>query len=152
LRLPPDNNLINLINDTLTDKNPIKHVLSDAGEEKIECVEFDPSIYPNINSCPITIKDFKKGDKISKLPCQHLFNPEAILKWLKEEKAECPICRFKMDSVEKKIVDCSMNLINRVNDHRVNRRVNRRVNSTQEDNALQAALFASLEDQYMPEI
>ena len=92
LQLPPlttsTNNFRTLLRETLgEDKNPIKYVLSVDGEQKIETVEFDPEIYPNINCCPITIKEFKKGDMISKLPCSHLFNTDAILKWFKRGKS-----------------------------------------------------------------
>ena len=37
------------------------------------------------------------------MPCNHYFNPYGINKWLREEKAECPVCRHKLSSVEKKI-------------------------------------------------
>lgn len=186
LQLPPltitNNNLSTLLRETLSgDKNPIKYVLSVDGEQKIETVEFDPEIYPDINGCPITIKEFKKGDMISKLPCNHLFNTDAILKWLKEEKAECPICRFKMESVEKKSErnDSSNNIqVDRVMRHRNTRfsypntrgmhtfrppRMPRRRHNDhlrrlmlsrheqEEQEELQAALLASLEDQYMPD-
>ena len=100
----PSNHMRNLLRETLLgDKNPIKHTLSAEGEKTVKTVEFDPEIYPEITCCPITIKEFKKGDQISQLPCNHLFNTEAILKWLKEEKAECPICRFKLESKEEKL-------------------------------------------------
>ena len=184
LQLPPlttSNNFRTLLNETLDeDKNPIKYVLSVDGEQKIETVEFDPEIYPNINCCPITIKEFKKGDMISKLPCKHLFNTDAILKWLKEEKAECPICRFKLESIEKKLErsDSSDNTIQdggviRPGNTRLHRstramhafrppRMPRRPHNNhlrrlmlsrheqEEQEELQAALLASLEDQYMP--
>ena len=189
LQLPPlttsnNSNFRTLLRETLgEDKNPIKYVLSADGEQKIETVEFDPEIYPNINCCPITIKEFKKGDMISKLPCNHLFNTDAILKWLKEEKAECPICRFKLESIEKKLEN-SDSSYNTMQDGRVMPsriippripgtntrlaygfgppRMPRRRHNThlrrlmlsrheqEEQEELQAALLASLEEQYMP--
>jgi len=118
---------------------------------------------------------------ISKLPCNHLFNTDAILKWLKEEKAECPICRFKLESIEKKSErsDSSNNIqVDRVIRPRNTRfphpnagsmhafrppRMPRRSHNAHlrrlmlsrheqdEQEELQAALLASLEDQYMPE-
>ena len=186
LQLPPlaamstNNNFRTLLRETLgEDKNPIKHVLSVDGEQKIETVEFDPEIYPDINCCPITIKAFNKGDMISKLPCNHLFNTDAILKWLKEEKAECPICRFKLESIEKKL-ERSDSSNNAVQDDRVIRPIipgtNTRLmrafgpprmpirshnthlrrlmlsrHEQEEQEELQEALLASLEDQYMPQ-
>ena len=38
--------------------------------------------------------------EIIKLPCDHCFIPEAIEKWVKEEKAICPVCRYTLDSKE----------------------------------------------------
>ena len=43
--------------------------------------------------CPITQVDFIDQQDIIILECKHCFDPEAILYWLKEEKAECPVCR-----------------------------------------------------------
>ena len=51
-------------------------------------------------ACGIWQVDFEEGDDIKILPCNHAFNAEAITKWLKEEKAECPICRFSFKSKE----------------------------------------------------
>ena len=116
---------------------------------------------------------------ISKLPCNHLFNTDAILKWLKEEKAECPICRFKLESTEKKLErsDSSNNTVqdrSRILRPRIpgtNTRLMRAFgpprmprrghnahlrrlmlsrHEQEEQEELQAALLASLEDQYMP--
>ena len=135
MQLPPltsinsNSNIRTLLRETLgEDKSPIKHVLSAAGEQQIVSLEFNPEIHPNITCCPITIKEFTKGDTISQLPCKHLFNPEAILKWLKEEKAECPICRFKLESTEKKMgrsdssnntVDSTSRLQNRMSSNNI---------------------------------
>jgi len=37
---------------------------------------------------------FIPNQEIIKLPCNHFFEPLAIKKWLQEEKAECPVCRY----------------------------------------------------------
>ena len=50
--------------------------------------------------CPITQMEFEEQQDIIQLDCNHCFDPEAILYWLKEEKAECPVCRFKYKSIE----------------------------------------------------
>ena len=42
----------------------------------------------------------KIGQEVTELPCGHIFSPDGIKKWLKEEKAECPVCRFKLASKE----------------------------------------------------
>ena len=43
---------------------------------------------------------FEEGEIVTLLPCNHAFSPDAIKKWLENEKAECPICRFKLPSKE----------------------------------------------------
>ena len=39
------------------------------------------------------------------LPCKHIFMPSAIKQWVCEESASCPICREKLPSIEKKVID-----------------------------------------------
>ena len=56
------------------------------GEKCITDITYDPKIHTDITCCPITMKEFKDGDTIAKLPCKHMFDKPAILKWLKEEK------------------------------------------------------------------
>lgn len=49
-----------------------------------------------------------EGDYVTKLPCNHVYEPEAILKWLKTEKTECPSCRYKLESTEVKVNNVQM--------------------------------------------
>ena len=46
-------------------------------------------------NCPITHTPFNDGDEITSLPCNHLFDTEAINRWV-QKKPECPICRFNL--------------------------------------------------------
>jgi len=46
-------------------------------------------------ACPITGDDFKEGDEIIVLPCNHRFSPAPIIHWLSNEKISCPICRHE---------------------------------------------------------
>ncbi len=187
LQLPPltmtntNNNIRRLLSQTLReDKNPIKYVLSEEGAKTIVSVEYTPETHPDIDGCPITMKEFTRGEIISQLPCGHLFNSEAILKWLKEEKAECPICRHKLASTEKKsekkMIDSSNNIMEdnaessqyRMSSDNVRlmrgfrpprmprmmrdnhlRRLMFSRQMRQEEEELQTALLASLEEQYM---
>jgi len=77
-----------------------KHVLSEKGEKDLKKEKYSSKLGKN-PSCPIEQTEFKEGDEVIKLPCEHLYKEEGIRKWLKEEKAECPICRYKLDSVVK---------------------------------------------------
>lgn len=109
LQIPPiqigqgGNNLHNILQHTLSQKNAYKNILSEEGERAIENITYNSLEYVEQKTCPIMQMDFENGEKISKLPCGHLFYPDAIMRWLKEEKAECPTCRYKMPSFEKKI-------------------------------------------------
>ena len=51
------------------------------------------------------------ADEVSQLPCGHIFEPDAIIKWLKKENASCPVCRKPLQSKEVK-----KNLLNTVID------------------------------------
>lgn len=43
--------------------------------------------------CNVCIEYYKKGDKLTRLPCQHIFHEECIENWLCNENVKCPICR-----------------------------------------------------------
>lgn len=46
----------------------------------------------SISSCCICLDDFRLGDEISALSCEHSFHPECIKSWLRLTNS-CPICR-----------------------------------------------------------
>lgn len=54
-----------------------------AGEEKIE-------------RCAICVEDFKDGDRLRVLPCEHSFHKECIDEWLINHSALCPLCKFEV--------------------------------------------------------
>lgn len=95
----PENDVLN---DSLYDEAPIKNVISNRGmEEQLKNVSYSSGCCSN-NSCPILHIDFDDDEEIIVLPCNHGFNKDAITKWVSDEKAECPVCRFKLHSIEKK--------------------------------------------------
>ena len=53
--------------------------------------------------------NFEDNEEIIVLPCEHGFSKDAITRWVSSEKAECPVCRFKLDSIEKKNNDDNSN-------------------------------------------
>ena len=83
---------------SLNDESPVRNVLSEDGEEQIKTRKFTKD--DECDTCPIFHIPFEEGDDVKELPCGHIFTPEGIDKWLKEEKAECPVCRFKLRSKE----------------------------------------------------
>jgi hypothetical protein len=44
--------------------------------------------------------EFCENEEIIKLPCEHNYNKDAILKWLKQESHTCPICRYEFEYKE----------------------------------------------------
>jgi SUMO ligase MMS21 Smc5/6 complex component len=102
--LTDDDTIYNqLLNSSLYDKFTYKYVLSEEGESQLKTIKFTKELGEINNSCPITSLEFEENQNIISLPCNHYFDPDAINKWLKEEKAECPVCRFKLHSKEVKI-------------------------------------------------
>ena len=82
-------------------KPTYKKVLSEDGEKQLQKFVYDPEKH-NQNTCPILQTEFEKDEEITMLPCKHYFNTGAIEQWLKEEKAECPICRHCLKHIEVK--------------------------------------------------
>jgi len=50
-----------------------------------------------ISSCSITCEDFKDGDAVIRLPCDHFFEPDSITAWLERDKT-CPLCRIDVSN------------------------------------------------------
>jgi hypothetical protein len=81
-----------------------KNVISDKGKEELKTVHFSKENNSIINdTCPILHTQFEEGEEITQLPCNHFFDTTAIMNWLENEKAECPVCRYKLHNKEIKI-------------------------------------------------
>jgi hypothetical protein len=93
-----------IINQSLYESNPIKMVISEEEKGKLATIKYKDAINKQQNTaCFITQDDFQENDDIIQLPCNHCFMPDSIMHWLAEECAECPVCRYKFDSVEKRV-------------------------------------------------
>ncbi len=99
-RQPTSNDDVSrLLRETLNVPSPYKYVVPPHELENVtEQVTFDPSLH--VSHCPITMEDFAADETISKLRCGHVFNERALNSWLLSEKAECPVCRYKLPCVE----------------------------------------------------
>ena len=94
-----------VVNQSLYDSSPIKMVISDEEKNKLVPIKYKDALQKEQNiTCFITQDDFQENDDIIQLPCNHCFTPDSIMRWLTEECAECPVCRYKFDSVEKRVV------------------------------------------------
>jgi len=152
-RARPRQNINNILQTSLLDpsQNLYKHVLSEEGEEEIKKLKYEADKFPEQKSCPMTLSEFKEGAEIAQLPCGHIFEYDAILKWLQDENACCPVCRKKMGSKEVKkelkirhhprpIQNRRMTTQDLVT-HLIHTRMRH-----DEDEALQAAIMASLRE------
>jgi hypothetical protein len=96
-----DRLLDDILNQSFNDTDyTYKQVISDEGKEELKHIKYSKSNTELNSTCPIEMIDFEEGDDIIMLDCNHCFTPAAINKWLEEEKAECPVCRFKLKSKE----------------------------------------------------
>jgi Ring finger domain len=91
-----------ILNQSLYDTNPIKHVITDAVKNDLTVIKYKDAVEKEKNDkCSITMEPFNNNDDIIQLPCNHCFFVDPIMHWLTEENCECPICRYKFDSIEK---------------------------------------------------
>ena len=122
------------------DSPKYKNVLSSAGKSIIKFINFNTEKFPDQLLCPITQEKFEKDQNIALLPCGHIFEKDAVMKWLENENASCPSCRFKLDSVEEEKDPISRfsitNLLNYID----------RREQEREDEDVQRAIMASLKD------
>ena len=99
-----DNNNTSLetfINSTFENKTKIKKVIADSELEKLKPQKFNKINETETNiQCPILYYNFEENEEIIKLPCNHNYNCEAIIKWLSQESNTCPVCRHEFDYKE----------------------------------------------------
>ena len=108
----------NVLFQSLNQKSVYKNVISEEGKNELKKINYKANDVYN-TSCPISLIDFEEDQEVMLLPCNHCFFKEAIEKWLEEEKAECPVCRFKLKNKEIKN-DCNeSNNINMQMQHQI---------------------------------
>ena len=99
-----DNNntsLESFINNTFENKTKFKKVIADSELEKLKPQKFNKINETETNIlCPILCYNFEENEEIIKLPCNHNYNSEAIIKWLSQESNTCPVCRHEFDYKE----------------------------------------------------
>ncbi len=91
-----------VLHQSLYDRNPIKHVITEEVKNGLSPIKFTDAKEREINDkCSISMEKFNDDDDIIQLPCNHCFCVDSIMHWLTEESCECPVCRYKFDSMEK---------------------------------------------------
>jgi len=97
----PNSSLNRVLTQSLMENPPYKKILSKKGNEQLKIVKYSKDIFDQ-HSCCIVFEDFKEGQDVTQLPCNHIFDCEGIKTWLKEESSKCPVCRFELDFKEVK--------------------------------------------------
>ena len=87
-----------VLHNSLDDDNPYYNVLSEEGKKQLSYINYSNTYEEKL--CPITQEEFEENEEIIKLPCNHYFSKLAIEKWLFEENATCPICKYALKSIE----------------------------------------------------
>ena len=147
----PTGNLSSIMEQSFQEKARYKQVLSDEGEAQITYKKYTKEAGTNA-ICAITREEFSIGDDIAILPCDHVFCKEAINQWLQTKKAECPICRFKLESKEVKVElenTATPRTMEIPRPQRMRQMLFDLINSSidaEEDAAVQRAIIASLQD------
>jgi hypothetical protein len=92
-----------ILSRSLYDRHPVKKVISEEARCEIVHKKFTAAMVKELkinDMCGIWQEEFEEDEDIKILPCNHAFKADAIMKWLEEEKAECPVCRFSLKSKE----------------------------------------------------
>jgi hypothetical protein len=93
-----------VLNESLYDRNPIKNVITENVKTSLTSIKLKDIINKEDNEkCSISMEPFTEDDDIIQLPCNHCFLAEQIIYWLTEENCECPVCRYKFESIEKNV-------------------------------------------------
>jgi len=53
---------------------------------------------PNNRECCICLEKICLSDKVTRLPCAHIFHQECIVDWLTCHHCTCPVCRYELQT------------------------------------------------------
>lgn len=51
---------------------------------------------PNNRECCVCLDDNELDDKVTRLPCAHIFHTCCIIDWLSNHSCTCPVCRYEL--------------------------------------------------------
>ena len=101
------------INSTFENIQPkFNRVLDNENKNELKIITFKKNNNNLNSSCPITMREFTDGDKITILPCNHLFDTKPIEKWLCDNQAKCPVCRYEFKNTKEKYIPVCSEYVN----------------------------------------
>ena len=59
-------------------------------------VQPEDLVDPNNRECCICLDDNKLDEKVTRLPCAHIFHTCCIVDWLANHSCTCPVCRYEL--------------------------------------------------------
>lgn len=96
-----NNDIINnFIDSTMFFNKKYIKVTSDEEINNLKIIKYNNNSNYKNNKCPIFFNEFNEDDEIICLPCNHIFTPDAIIKWLTNESNTCPVCRYEFNFKE----------------------------------------------------
>jgi len=85
--------LMNIIENTNEDDvEENAEILTEEEFNELEVIKLD-KLYVNDGECSICIDNFKEGQEVIKLPCNHIFHLNCIKSHLTSYSNKCPLCR-----------------------------------------------------------
>lgn len=97
------NYIIENIENEFTD---VPLVLKISELEKLKSCKFselDNDVKESNNKCVISYDEFEENTDVLILPCNHIFNKEYCVRWLRNNSHKCPICRNSVGEYVAKI-------------------------------------------------
>ena len=78
-----------------------KRLIDIARKLSIEKEKFDPNkeLHKEFCSCRVCLEDYKEGEELGVLPCNHFFHYNCVQEWGKR-KPNCPYCNVEIPTVQ----------------------------------------------------
>jgi hypothetical protein len=94
----PNDDMEDVLSDSFQNATFRNDVLTEQEEHVLIEQPYDPQCHTT-SMCPILQSPFELNEPVTVLPCNHVFNTEAIRTWLKEHCSLCPLCRYNLKPV-----------------------------------------------------
>ncbi|KAL8098094.1 receptor homology region, transmembrane domain- and RING domain-containing protein 1 [Apium graveolens] len=79
-------------------RNRSRNLVGEKLVELLPCSTFNATHISGYmeKTCAICLQDFKDGDSLKILPCQHKFHANCVGSWLTKWSKSCPVCKYDL--------------------------------------------------------